>query len=197
MYCTGRHIGLSTREPASRALIGDVHLTITHQHQPSKPRLAFSFTSDISFTVLTGKDWPHDKVGVSGKLQVTSPHFRIIAGKRLYLKEENPLVVKKLSGSKWRKALLGHDRKQLPSTLPVANLVSGDSDDEIAVSMALDHPLSADVSAAQLVVNEVRMQIPPEMFDLSKIVCGTYIDSRIMLLRSVNGSTLLFTRAPL
>ncbi|KAI3751942.1 hypothetical protein L2E82_23036 [Cichorium intybus] len=184
VYSTGRHIGLTTRQPPSRVLIGDVHLTIT---EPSKPK----FTSDISFTVLTGKDWPHDKAGVAGKLQVAS-HFRLTGGKRLYLKEEKgtenlPSVIKKLSGSKWRKALR---HRESPASLAVAKLVSGDID----VTVALNEPLSKDVDAAQAVVNEVRMQIPPEMFDLSKIVCGTYLDSRMMVLRSVNGSALLFSR---
>ncbi|XP_052620367.1 probable plastid-lipid-associated protein 14, chloroplastic isoform X1 [Lactuca sativa] len=188
VYCSGRHIGLTTREPPSRALIGDVNLTIT----PPSSKL-FSFTSDITFTVLTGKDWPHHKVGVAGKLQITSD-FRLTAGKRLYLKQENgtenlPSVIKKLSGNKWRKALR---HKELPSSLAVAKLVSVSGD--IEVTMTLNDPLSKDIRVGELVVNEVRMQIPPEMFDLSKIVCGTYVDSRMMILRSVNGSALLFSR---
>lgn len=190
VYSTGRHIGLTTRQPSSRVLISDVHLTIT---ETSKPRPPFLFTSDISFTVLTGKDWPHNKVGVAGKLQITS-YFRLTAGKRLYLREEKgtenlPSVIKKLSGNKWRKALR---HRELPSSLAVAKLVSGDID----VTLAIHEPLSKDMEAAKVVVNEVRMQIPPEIFDLSKIVCGTYVDSRMMVLRSVNGSALLFSRIP-
>lgn len=192
VYCTGRHIGLTTRQPHSRVLIGDVHLSVSNSNSNSNSKpFSFSFTSDIGFTVLTGKDWPHDKVGVAGKLQITS-HFRLTAGKRLYLKEEKgsenlPSVIKKLSANKWRKAL---QHKELPSSLAVAKLVSGDID----VTLVLDEPLSNDIHAAKAVVNEARMQIPPEIFDLSKIVCGTYIDSRMMVLRSVNGSALLFTR---
>ncbi|KAI3758389.1 hypothetical protein L6452_05950 [Arctium lappa] len=197
VYCTGRHIGLTTRQPRSRVLIGDVHLTIT---EPSKSKPAFSFTSNIGFRVLVGNEWPHDKVGIDGKLQVTSA-FRLTAGERLYPKEENgtgnhPSVatnaqdsaIKKLSGKKWRKALR---HRELPSSLPVAKLVSS----EIDVTLALNEPLSKDVDSAQVAINEVRMQIPPEMFDLSKIVCGTYIDSRMLVVRGVNGSALLFTRA--
>lgn len=197
VYCTGRHIGLTTRQPPSRVLIGDVHLTVS---QPLKPKPPFSFTSDIGFRVLIGKDWPHDKTGVDGKLQVNST-FKLTSGKRLYLKEETNTqnfpssatnaqesAIKKLSGKRWRKVL--HHR-EVPSSIPVIKLVSNDID----VTLMLNEPLTRDVEAAQAVVNEVRMQIPPEMFDLSKIVCGTYIDSRMLVLRSVNGSALLFTRA--
>lgn len=199
VYCTGRHIGLTTRQPPSRALIGDVHLTIT---QPSKPKPPFLFTSDINFRVLVGKDWPHDKIGIDGKLVVNST-FKLTSGKRLYIKDENdngaqilPAIAtkaqesafKKLSGKKWRKALR---ERELPSSLQVVKLASSDMD----VALVLNEPLSKDIEAAQSVVSEVRLQIPPEMFDLSKIVCGTYIDSRMMVLRSVNGSALMFTRA--
>ncbi|KAI7729986.1 hypothetical protein M8C21_004452 [Ambrosia artemisiifolia] len=149
-------------------------------------------------SVLVGKDWPHDKIGIDGKLVVNST-FRLTSGKRLYMKGEDenlPAIgtnaqesaIKKLSGKRWRKALR---HKELPSSLPVVKLVSSDID----VALILNEPLSKDIEAAQFVVNEVRTQIPPEMFDLSKIVCGTYIDSRMMVLRSVNGSALLFTRA--
>ncbi|BAS73497.1 Os01g0655500, partial [Oryza sativa Japonica Group] len=51
------------------------------------------------------------------------------------------------------------------------------------------------VSSAQKVLQEIRTQTPPEMFDLSKIVCGTYVDARLMILRGVNGSALFFTRS--
>ncbi|KAF5790045.1 putative non-specific serine/threonine protein kinase [Helianthus annuus] len=195
-YCTGRHVGLTTRQPPSRVLIGDVHLTIT---QPSKTKQPLSFTSDVNFRVLVGKDWPHDKIGIHGKLVVNST-FRLTSGKRHYIKDEEnenlppafatnaqESAIKKLSGNKWRKAL---QQREPPSSLPVVKLVSSDID----VTLVLNEPLSKDIEAAQSVVNEVRMQIPPEMFDLSKIVCGTYIDSRMMVLRSVNGSALLFTR---
>ncbi|KAL8231969.1 hypothetical protein R6Q57_001747 [Mikania cordata] len=196
VYCTGRHIGLTTREPPTRVLIGDVHLTIT---QPSKPKPPFSFTSDVNFRILVGKDWPHNKIGIDGKLVVNST-FKLTSGKRLYIKDETAQnlpgnatnaqesAIKTLYGKKWRKAL--HQR-EVPSSLPVVKLVSGDID----VGLVLNEPLSKDIEAAQSVIHEVRVQIPPEMFDLSKIVCGTYMDSRMMVLRSVNGSALLFTRA--
>ena len=36
---------------------------------------------------MIGQNWPHDKTGVDGKLQVNSI-FKLKAGRRLYLKEE-------------------------------------------------------------------------------------------------------------
>uniref|UniRef100_A0A5B7BKQ6 Protein kinase domain-containing protein n=1 Tax=Davidia involucrata TaxID=16924 RepID=A0A5B7BKQ6_DAVIN len=197
LYCTGRHIGLTLREPLARVLIGDVHLSVCRK---SKLNTTLSFTSDISFTVLIGRDWPHDKAGVIGKLQVNS-HFRLTAGRRQYLKEENAAsnfssapsntqdsVIKKLSGKKWRKVI---PFKEFPSSLPVAKFFSTD----IEVTMSLDDPLGKNVDSAQNVVREVRTQVPPEMFDLSKLVCGTYVDSRLLVLHGVNGSALFFTRS--
>lgn len=80
--------------------------------------------------------------------------------------------------------------KELPSSLPAVKLTV----DDINVSLKLDSSsLSAD--AAKKVLQEVRTQIPFEMFDVSKFVCGTYVDSRMMVLRGVSGSALLFTRS--
>ncbi|KAI8565041.1 hypothetical protein RHMOL_Rhmol03G0230000 [Rhododendron molle] len=194
LYSTGRHIGLTLRQPPARVLIGDVHLTVK---TTSKSYTTFSFTSEISFTVLIGHNWPHNKAGVAGKLGVDSC-FRLTAGKRLYLKEEKETnflpssntadsIVKKLSGRRWRKAI---PFKEFPSSLPVAKLVSN----EIEVAMSLNDPLAKNVNAAKNAVHEVRTQVPPEMFDLSKLVCGTYVDSRLLVLRGVSGSALFFTR---
>ena len=77
--------------------------------------------------------------------------------------------------------------KEFPSSLPVAKLVSG----EIEVTMNMADRMESPGN----VIGEVRKQIPQEMFDLSKLVCGTYIDSRLLVLRCVNGSALLFTRS--
>lgn len=80
--------------------------------------------------------------------------------------------------------------KDFPSSLPVAKLISK----EIEVEMSLSDPLGKNVNAAKNAVHEVRTQVPPEMFDLSKLVCGTYVDSRLLVLRGVSGSALFFTR---
>ncbi|KAI5561847.1 hypothetical protein BDE02_15G014500 [Populus trichocarpa] len=81
---TGRQIGLTLRQPSARFLIGDVYLTI---NRASKLNTSISFTSDIGFTVMNGGAWPHDKSGITGKLEVNSL-FRLTSGRRLYLKEE-------------------------------------------------------------------------------------------------------------
>lgn len=147
---------------------------------------------------MPGENWPHEKTGTGGRLQVTS-FSKVRAGKRLYIKEETATkihpttpdisdsVLEKLSSKKWRKIM---PIKEFPSSLPVAKLVSSDVD----ITMRLDEPLTRDVKIAQDVIREVRMQVPPEVFDPSKIVCGTYVDSRLLVLRSVNGSAALFTR---
>ncbi|KAG8381153.1 hypothetical protein BUALT_Bualt06G0092800 [Buddleja alternifolia] len=197
LYSTGRHIGLTLRQPPTRALIGDVHLKIT---KLSKPHATFSIESDITFTVMSGQDWAHDKAGTGGKLQINSLS-KLRAGRRLYINEETTSrinsstpdvrdsILEKISSKKWRKIT---DLKEFPSSLPVAKLVSSD----VEVMMSLDEPLSRDIETAQNVIREVRTQVPPELFDLSKIVCGTYVDSRLLIVRSVNGSALLFTRSP-
>lgn len=196
LYCTGKHIGLTLRQPPVRVLIGDVHLTVS---RTSKLNTNLSFVSDISFTIMIGQSWPHEKTGVNGKLQVNSL-FRLRAGRRLYIKEEETTgkfspgpstqdsLAQKLSGSKWRKAI---PFKEFPTSLSVAKLISSD----IEVTMNLSEPLEKNVDTAKDVLQEIRTQIPPEMFDLSKLVCGTYVDSRLLVLRGVNGSALLFTRS--
>ncbi|XP_010521393.1 PREDICTED: probable plastid-lipid-associated protein 14, chloroplastic [Tarenaya hassleriana] len=193
LYSTGRHIGLTLRQATTRALIGNVHLTIT---RASKVNDVLSFTTEVGFTAMTSKDWPHGKTGTTGKLQTLS-QVRLVAGRRLYLKEEKNIgkfslggpdteepLAQKLESEKWKKVV---PFKEFPSSLPVAKLVSG----EIEVTMNLDDR----VESPGNVVQEVRKQIPPEMFDLSKLVCGTYVDRRLLVLRCVNGSALLFTRS--
>lgn len=199
LYCTGKHVGLTLRQPPLRVLVGSVHLTVT---RASKLKANLSFDSDIGFSVMIGQDWPHDKSGKSGRLQVNSS-FTLRAGRRLYLKQDETTekfffgpssssnveaLVQKFTGKKWRKIT---PFKEFPSSLPAAKLTSSDID----VSMNLDDPLIRNVDTARNVLQELRTQIPPEIFDLSKLVCGTYVDSRLLVLRGVNGSALLFTRS--
>lgn len=197
LYYTGRHIGLTLRQPPIRVLIGNVQLVVS---RPSKSSTDLSMTSEISFSALIGQDWPHDKSGVAGQLQVNSV-FNLKAGRQLYLKEENSkgyfflgqsidrdALFQKLANGRWGKAI---PYKEFPSSLPVATFVS----DDIELLLNLGQPLNQEVDSAKKVLQEVRTQIPPEMFDLSKLACGTYVDSRLLVLRSVNGSALLFTRS--
>ncbi|XWS50370.1 hypothetical protein CRYUN_Cryun12cG0082200 [Craigia yunnanensis] len=196
LYSTGRHIGLTLRRPPVRVLIGNAYLTIV---RASKSNTSLSVVSEIGFTVMSGHDWPHDKGGIKGKLQVNSLSS-LKAGRRLYLKEKptegfslkqsnsEESLVEKLSSRKWRKAI---PFKELPSSLPVAKLLP----DDIEVSMSLDDPLKQGVDVARNIVQEIRTQVPPEMFELSNLVCGTYVDSRMLILRGINGSALIFTRS--
>ncbi|PPR95929.1 hypothetical protein GOBAR_AA24742 [Gossypium barbadense] len=196
LYSTGRHIGLTLRQPPLRVLIGDAYLTIA---RPSKSNARLSVTSEIGFTSMMGHDWPHNKRGIKGKLQVNSSSS-LKAGKRLYLNDmamegfslgqsnSEKSIIEKLSSRKWRKLI---PFTELPSSLPVAKLLL----DNIEVSMALDETLKQGVDVAINIVQEIRTQIPPEMFELTNIVCGTYVDSRMLVLRGVNGSALIFTRS--
>ncbi|KAH1075355.1 hypothetical protein J1N35_027683 [Gossypium stocksii] len=196
LYSTGRHIGLTLRQPPLRVLIGDAYLTIA---RPSKSNTRLSVTSEIGFTAMMGHDWPHNKRGIKGKLQVNSSSS-LKAGKRLYLNDmamegfslgqsnSEKSIIEKLSSRKWRKVI---PFTELPSSLPVAKLLL----DNIEVSMVLDETLKQGVDVAINIVQEIRTQIPPEMFELTNIVCGTYVDSRMLVLRGVNGSALIFTRS--
>ncbi|XP_034596880.1 probable plastid-lipid-associated protein 14, chloroplastic isoform X1 [Setaria viridis] len=188
LYCTGRHIGLTLRQPSPRILISDVYLTVSSESIDP----VFSLTSDIGFRIMPESDWPHDKSGTEGVLSVTTS-ARIAAG-RIYIHEQDNKETRVTSsrssrrylGGKWRKVA---KMKELPASLPSVNIAT----DEVDVSMSCNSALN--VNSAQKVLQEIRTQTPPEMFDLSKIVCGTYIDARLMVLRGVNGSALLFTRS--
>ncbi|XWS61312.1 hypothetical protein CRYUN_Cryun07bG0115400 [Craigia yunnanensis] len=69
LYSTGRHIGLTLRQPPVNVLVGNAYLTIV---RASKPNTGLSVVSEIGFTVVLRHDWPHDKRGIKGKLQVNS-----------------------------------------------------------------------------------------------------------------------------
>lgn len=195
LYCTGRHLGLTLRQPSRRAIIDGAYLTFTNENGSDEPSLLLS--SDITFKVMPISSWPHDKSGTPGRLLVKS-RARITSGQRLYLREEDGTMPRSrfssqesvspvLLSKKWKGV---GSVKELPYSLPAAKLLHGDID----VSMKLEQS-SSSFGDAQTVLNEVRTQIPPEMFDISKLVCGTYIDSRLLVLRGINGSALLFTRS--
>ncbi|KAL6615721.1 hypothetical protein ACP70R_037991 [Stipagrostis hirtigluma subsp. patula] len=189
LYCTGRHIGLTLRQPSPRILISDVFLTFEQTSESMEP--VFSLTSDIGFRIMPESNWPHDKSGTEGTLSVTTS-ARIAAG-RIYINEEDNEERRITSSRSSRRYLHGKLRKvskmELPASLPTVSIAM----DEVDVSMSCSSALN--VNSAQKVLQEIRIQTPPEMFDLSKIVCGTYIDARLMILRGVNGSALLFIRS--
>lgn len=138
-------------------------------------------------------NWPHDKSGAPGSLHVKSS-VSITPG-RLYFTEEEgepkelsfqKHSIRRLPRSKWKVAKL----KELPSSIPAVKLIV----DGIDISLSYESS-SLSVDAARNVLQEVRIQIPPEMFDVSRLVCGSYVDARMMVLRGANGSALLFIRS--
>lgn len=181
LYSTGRHIGLTLRQPSPRVLIGSAFLSFT----PSTHSDTLSLSSDVSFSVMPSSNWPHDKSGTLGNLHVTS-QVKVAPGRRLYLREEQSSNVWKAFSRKWKEI----GTKEPPFGLPAAKLVVG----PIEVEMRLD-PMPSISDEAGNVLREVRTQIPPEMLDVARLVCGTYIDSRMMVVRGVDGSALLFTRS--
>ncbi|KAM0846323.1 hypothetical protein ACQ4PT_055737 [Festuca glaucescens] len=187
LYCTGRHIGLTLRQPTPRVLITDAFLTFAETPESVNPVL--SLTSEVGFKIMPESDWPHDKSGTEGILSITTS-ARITLGS-IYTNaddiEGSKITSSSYLRSKWGKA---SNIKQLPASLPTASI---NVDEDVDVSMSCGSTLN--VNSAWKVLQEVRTQTPPEMFDLSKIVCGTYIDSRLMILRGVNGSALLFIRS--
>ncbi|KAM0876976.1 hypothetical protein ACQ4PT_035824 [Festuca glaucescens] len=190
LYCTGRHIGLTLRQPTPRVLITDAFLTFAETPESVDPVL--SLTSEIGFKIMPESDWPHDKSGTEGILSITTS-ARITHGS-IYTNADDIEGMRITSSSylrgKWGKA---SNIKQLPASLPAASI--NVDEDEVDVSMSCGSTLN--VNSARKVLQEVRTQTPPEMFDLSKVVCGTYIDSRLMILRGVNGSALLLIRSNL
>ncbi|KAJ1284584.1 hypothetical protein BS78_03G215900 [Paspalum vaginatum] len=188
LYCTGRHIGLTLRQPSPRILISDVFLTVSLESGDP----VFSLTSDIGFRIMPESNWPHDKSGNEGVVSVTTS-ARIASG-RIYINEHDgkesivtsPRSSRRNLHGKWGKV---SKMKELPASLPTVSIAT----DDVNISMNCNSALN--VNSAQKVLQEIRTQIPPEMFDLSKIVCGTYIDARLMIFRGVNGSALLFIRS--
>lgn len=189
LYSTGRHIGLTLREAQPRILIDNAYLTFTETSELDE--LSLKFTSDVSFKVISSIQWPHDKEGDPGWLCVNSKSTSLTSGQTVYVQGESKQfslesIARKLSSRKWKR--IG-SKKKLPTNLPTVRF----NTDDIEISMNLG--ISSSNEMAQRILREVRMQIPTEMFDISKLVCGTYIDSRLMILRGVNGSALLFTRS--
>ena len=184
LYSTGRHIGLTLRQTPSRVLIGDAFLTF----EPSTGSGAkFSATSDVAFKTMPAGTWPHDKSGVNGQLRAAANSVKLTQGRRVFLQEpESSDNLRELPESKWKKI------ENNPISLPAAQIAAGDVELELRFSSS--PPSSVDFAKSTL--REVRIQIPPEMFDPSRIVCGSYLDERLLLLRGVDGAALIFSRSP-
>lgn len=200
VYHTGRHIGLTWRQASPTVLIGDVSLICSL----SEERLVM--TSNVKFAAMPAMgNWLPNKSGTRGTLEVICTDVSIRKGERSYHSEFQTEV----EGTQSISATLvenfynqikgrGFDypretkfQETVPASLPVVRLDLG----EIDVTMELDY-VGKDSSFPLKTLREVRIQIPPESFDLSSIVCGTYIDSRLLVLRGVSGAALFFLRSP-
>lgn len=208
LYHTGRQIGLTLRQALPRVLIRNAYLNVFPTEDGNK---RFSMESHINFTSMLYEHWPHDKSGKEGNLHIcsnielgrvdriyetksqiinqgTAEKNKIEDDERLLKASQGQMRKKTSRRERWRKTskILS---KETPSRLPVISLAASD----IEVTMNLDYT-AKDTSLPSKVLHEVRLQIPQEMFDISNLVCGTYIDSRLLILRGVTGSALLFTR---
>lgn len=194
LYSTGRHIGLTLRQTPSRVLIGDAHLTFesTTGGGGAGGAATFSAASDVGFKAMHMNQWPHDKSGVSGRLRAVASPVELSQGRRLFVDDaaaQEESAARELLERKWKKMGSG---LRIPLSLPAAKFAAGDVEVELTLG-----PSPPSVDVAKGVLREVRTQIPPAMFDLSRIVCGTYLDSRLLVLRGVDGSALLFARSRL
>eukprot|EP01018_Ginkgo_biloba_P023032 Gb_17934 [translate_table: standard] len=209
LYHTGRQIGLTFRQASPRVLIGHVYLNFLSTKDGKN---SLSMEAGLNFTAMVDSHWPHDKRGKEGNLHIGS-NIEMTSGKRIYESDsqlmdqgvsqekrpeknksslttfQGPVTRKNSTSGKWRR--VGQFLpKETPSSLPVVKLIASD----VEVTMNLDYT-GKDTSLPRKVLHEVRLQIPSEMFDITKLVCGTYIDSRLLVLRGVTGSALLFVRS--
>lgn len=165
--------------------------------------------SSALFSAMVDKgDWMLDKRGTQGKFEVTSSNVCLQKGERSYTTDLS--IVEDSSESSAARLMeafynqiksKGFDYPRegkffqsisaaAPSTLPVVRL----SIEDIDMTMELDYA-GPDSSYPMRSLDELRVQIPPESFDIAKIVCGTYIDARLLVLRGVSGAALFFIRS--
>ncbi|BBN04328.1 hypothetical protein MPTK1_3g03690 [Marchantia polymorpha subsp. ruderalis] len=194
LYHTGRQLGLTVRQAAPAVLMGDVTLNFEVLSDAS-----LSLNADIGFSVMEGENWPQDKKGKKGSLNVRASSVVLTDAERVYPEiddKENSnrrqtKVDDNVSTPKRRSRQILPDEPG-PASMPVVRL---GYPGEIDMSMNLDFEIEDDAQF-QRIVNEVQILIPQEMFDISSLVCGTYVDSRLMVLRGVTGSACLFVRSP-
>ncbi|KAL2634677.1 hypothetical protein R1flu_006156 [Riccia fluitans] len=193
LYHTGRHIGLTRREGTPPVLMGDVTLNMEAVAETS-----LSIRADLWFSAMGPGNWPQDKKGMKGSLNVHSSNVSVYDGERVYPDEEKgseydtPGVksVENFSTSRRR------FRRMLPDEpVPAMPVVRFGHSEEIDIRLNLAVDMK-DRTLPQRVIREVRIAVPPEMFDISKLVCGTYVDSRLMIVRTVTGTACLFIRSP-
>ena len=165
-------------------------------------------TSSTTFSAMVDKaDWVADKKGMQGKFEASASNVNVQKGERVYTTEiqteAHDLSDSLLEGIYRRlRRERGFDHIKegnsntsslaSPNTLPVVRLDVQD----VNMAMELDY-VSKDTSYPMRCLQEVRIQTPPESFDISEVVCGTYIDARLLVLRGVSGAALLFVRSSL
>ncbi|EFJ18338.1 hypothetical protein SELMODRAFT_113218 [Selaginella moellendorffii] len=196
IYHTSRQIGLTMRQASPPVLIKDVMQTISVTSQ------TLASTVDVTFTVLpSDTNWPHDKSGNSGRIQINATNIQLRQGERLYqtdteVIDQSPALerLREVESSATRKRKgLGHFLpKDAPKSLPIIRL----DVDEFDIGMELEEALP-DADLARRIVQEVRLQLPKEIFAVSKLACATYVDSRLLVLRGITGAALLFIRSPM
>lgn len=166
--------------------------------------------STTSFTAMVDKgNWMLDKSGTRGKFEATTNKVSLQKSQRSYttdlqsVEEDSPEspADRLVEGLYNRIRSKGFDYLRegkffqsssavAPATLPVVRLDIEDMD----MTMELDYS-GPDPSFPRRSLDELRVQIPPESFDIEKIVCGTYIDARLLVLRGVSGAALFFVRS--
>ncbi|KAJ7539690.1 hypothetical protein O6H91_11G105400 [Diphasiastrum complanatum] len=209
LYHSGRHIGLTTRQ-ANPAVLISYAMLLFHMDPNRTDRLSTTVT--VVFTVMPdNRNWRHDKSGIKGKLKVTAT-IGLAEGERLYPaqtekdaspggKEQPHRLADKpaISSNKIVKAKSSLPRRKVLGrfladddlkSLPVMRVAV----DDMQINLELDENLG-DRFLHHRILQEVRLQVPRELFDLSRVVCATYVDARLLILRSVSGDALVFTRS--
>eukprot|EP00249_Psilotum_nudum_P022380 c28493_g1_i3 orf=307-2301(-) len=204
VYHTGRHIGLTLRQAVPTVLVDEA----VQRFEFFEGRL--SMTTDVNFTAMPEKgDWAPNKIGMTGCLQIVSSSINISSGERSYTTGiqmesdgQNKLFHKLVnlvesSNQQGRKdSGIKRLRKVLPATPPLVMPVIRFNHQDCDVSLKLDDTGSEPTFPIR-VLQELRIQIPPETFDISGIICGTYIDARLLVLRGISGAAFLLVRSPI
>eukprot|EP00250_Pteridium_aquilinum_P011210 c19909_g1_i1 orf=316-2409(-) len=204
LYHTGRQIGLTWRKGSPAVLVGDVFTSFSCLDG------GLSIASSVTFSVMVDRgDWMLDKSGTQGRFEATSSKICLQKGERSYTTdlETEADDVQEFSAARLVEGFYNQIKSKgfdyprdakffqsmsaaAPPTLPIVRLDIGDMD----MSMELDYR-GPDPSYPMRSLDELRVQIPPESFDITKIVCGTYIDARLLVLRGMSGAALFFVRS--
>lgn len=204
LYHTGRQIGLTWRKASPAVLVSDVSFSFSCSNGD------LSMASSISFSVMIDKgDWLPDKRGTQGKFEVTSSKLSLQRGERSYtsvLQTKGDDETQETSAARLVEGFYNQVRNKgydypkegkffrsvspaAPPSLPIVRL----GIEDLEMTMEVDY-YGPDSSYPMRSLDELRVQIPPESFDIAKIVCGTYIDARLLVLRGVSGAALFFVR---